>query len=420
MRTVITAPTARRTRCIGLAAAALVVAMLTNPGWLFADVDLTGAWNYDEDAGGFFGDQKLQLTQTGTVLTMRFERSGTYTATIDPATGVFGFSSGLDDEECGGGGLGGTASPDGNSIVGSAGGEVMSAPPFSGCILVTWTFTATRAPCGNGVLDPGETCDTGDPSFPFDCCSPTCQLLVAGRSCRPAAGPCDAEDVCDGVSGICTNTVAPAGTTCRASTGSCDAAEVCTGLGAACPPDDDDVCEGCSEVLAKPKLALASYDGVTGNDKLALGAELALSSAGAAFLDPAVNGVAIVIGTTGGDGSVSMTLPPGLYDAATGRGWKPAKSGRAWAFFSTDPLLAITKATVKLVVGKSGPRAVVKAIGKRRSFAEVVPAQPLAMRVILDSPAPGASSCGEAGFSAAGGPAPSCKVKAKGTALACH
>jgi len=123
--------------------------------------------------------------------------------------------------------------------------------------------------CGNGFVEPGETCDGGD-AADWGCCSSSCMLLSAGVVCRPgvgscdeaetcdgvasscpsddrdalagtvcraAVGPCDVEEVCDGILGTCpSDAVAPAGTVCREAAGSCDVSEVCDG-GTACPVD---------------------------------------------------------------------------------------------------------------------------------------------------------------------------------------
>ncbi|EYF00960.1 hypothetical protein [Chondromyces apiculatus] len=65
-----------------------------------------------------------------------------------------------------------------------------------------------------------------------------CTIRAAGEVCRPGAGACDAEEVCDGVVGTCPgDALAPAGTSCRASVGGCDAEETCDGATVDCPED---------------------------------------------------------------------------------------------------------------------------------------------------------------------------------------
>ena len=59
----------------------------------------------------------------------------------------------------------------------------------------TTTSTTIASVCGNGIIEPGEECDSGS------CCSSTCQIELDGT-------PCDDGDICtDGdecISGTCT------------------------------------------------------------------------------------------------------------------------------------------------------------------------------------------------------------------------
>ena len=65
-------------------------------------------------------------------------------------------------------------------------------------------------------------------------------VLVAARGtvCRPAAGPCDVAETCDGTSTVCPpDTIADDHTICRPSSGPCDIEQRCTGASKACPAD---------------------------------------------------------------------------------------------------------------------------------------------------------------------------------------
>src|SRR5262249_60197023 len=95
---------------------------------------------------------------------------------------------------------------------------------------------AAMAVCGDGILDAGETCDDGN-TLPNDCCSPTCQIEPASTICRPATGPCDVQETCNGSATCPADVLRLAGTMCRAGAGVCDGAEVCNGSSGACPPD---------------------------------------------------------------------------------------------------------------------------------------------------------------------------------------
>jgi fibronectin type 3 domain-containing protein len=62
--------------------------------------------------------------------------------------------------------------------------------------------------------------------------------VPSGTVCRKALGPCDVDEVCDGVSAACPpDQYAPATTICREVAGLCDIAESCTGTSPDCPVD---------------------------------------------------------------------------------------------------------------------------------------------------------------------------------------
>ena len=90
--------------------------------------------------------------------------------------------------------------------------------------------------CGNGILDPGETCDDGN-RLTGDCCV-ACALGPLGSVCRPAVGMCDIAELCDGVTPSCpANVLLPAMTVCRASVSECDVEELCSGVSGVCAAD---------------------------------------------------------------------------------------------------------------------------------------------------------------------------------------
>jgi fibronectin type 3 domain-containing protein len=69
-------------------------------------------------------------------------------------------------------------------------------------------------------------------------CSAAGTPKPAGTVCRAAAGPCDLDEVCDGVTLECpTDRRAAAATPCRPTAGDCDISETCDGTNAACPLD---------------------------------------------------------------------------------------------------------------------------------------------------------------------------------------
>jgi fibronectin type 3 domain-containing protein len=88
------------------------------------------------------------------------------------------------------------------------------------------------------VLIPADLRDANRADVPAGACVVGAQLRPAGYPCRAAAGPCDVEESCDGVSADCpTDKLAVAGISCRAAAGDCDIAETCTGTSVDCPAD---------------------------------------------------------------------------------------------------------------------------------------------------------------------------------------
>jgi hypothetical protein len=107
---------------------------------------------------------------------------------------------------------------------------------------------ATPGPgvCNNGVVDGDELCDPGADA----CCNDTCDgRLAAGTECRPAAGPCDVAEICNGRDACPADALASAGTECGAAASMCNVAETCDGASAACPDDvtapDGMACDDC-------------------------------------------------------------------------------------------------------------------------------------------------------------------------------
>jgi len=107
---------------------------------------------------------------------------------------------------------------------------------YQQCIGGAWTA------CMGGVGPVPEACsgldEDCDGAVDEGVCAGVCMGQPAGTICRPAAGPCDVPDLCDGVSPDCAfQSYRPPGTLCRVSIGVCDIEDYCTGTGPDCPPD---------------------------------------------------------------------------------------------------------------------------------------------------------------------------------------
>ncbi|ORZ38199.1 hypothetical protein BCR44DRAFT_132405, partial [Catenaria anguillulae PL171] len=85
--------------------------------------------------------------------------------------------------------------------------------------------------CGNGIVDPGEQCDSGNTFSGSSCCTGSCQLR-ANAQCDTSNGKC-----CD----TSTCRFRPLGHECRAAgqgsprDSACDLADTCSGTSARCP-----------------------------------------------------------------------------------------------------------------------------------------------------------------------------------------
>ncbi len=81
-----------------------------------------------------------------------------------------------------------------------------------------------------GVCDADELCDNAG-NCPAD-------TKLNGVECRAATAPCDAPEFCNGISNNCPNNGnRPMGFECRPVAGGCDIAEVCDGSSTGCPAD---------------------------------------------------------------------------------------------------------------------------------------------------------------------------------------
>ncbi len=247
-------PNARRGCCWG---GVCLAVLLLSPSASPAAVDVTGAWRLTLQLVPL--TVSMVMTQSGTALTATIGigiGSSAATGTIDPEAGVFTLAGayvvqpGIPE-----------APPELTchyviSATVSADGQTFAGTHDDDCGLHTGVG-GVRETCGNGVLDPGETCDAALP-----CCTATCQLAPAGTACPDDGDPCT-DEACD-ASGICQHTpnTAPCSPTgCTADTcadGICvPGAPLPAGTGC---PDDGNPCttDTCDAVGGCQHTALAA------------------------------------------------------------------------------------------------------------------------------------------------------------------
>ena len=96
--------------------------------------------------------------------------------------------------------------------------------------------------CGNGVMDPGESCDDSN-LINGDCCSNLCQLESATQLCRPSTRTCDAPEFCDGLSPTCPSDQNAADGTACSDRNVCTQGDSC--LAGVCEPGGCDEGKSC-------------------------------------------------------------------------------------------------------------------------------------------------------------------------------
>jgi hypothetical protein len=128
------------------------------------------------------------------------------------------------------------------------------------CPVVAVAAQGTVCRPASGPCDVAETCDGRTTECPPDA------IFDDHTVCRSGSGPCDIEERCTGASKTCpADRAMPSGAVCRTSVGGCDPAETCNGTdkgcpanvfasagtvcrAALCPCDTDKRCEGASGV----------------------------------------------------------------------------------------------------------------------------------------------------------------------------
>ncbi|MBY0279103.1 hypothetical protein K2Z84_27535 [Candidatus Binatia bacterium] len=250
--------------------------------------------------------------------------------------------------------------------------------------------------CGDGFLDAGEACDGGaGPS----CCSSSCTIAPAGETCRAAADACDVAETCDGIVGECpADDVLPDGD----DDGVCDAQDVCPldpdplqqdgdgdGLGDACDP-----CTG-GAPLERPTLRFGGLATPDADDTVKILGSVTLP--GPTTLSPQTTGARVLVHAADGSLLFDAMLPPGVFDAATGTGWKVAPSGKVRKFQSRTAIGGLVRRLRILRAVKPG-RYNLKIVGSSLDLAALPLSGALRVTVVLDPPGAAAGRCAELTF----------------------
>ncbi len=282
----------------------------------------------------------------------------------------------------------------------------------------SWAATYAGGACGNGVREAGETCDDGNLQD-GDCCTAACTLTPAGTACRAAAGPCDVAETCDGVVATCpADAYAPPTQECRPAADACDPAERCTGMTASCPadvtagdPDGDGLCTAVDPCTGgvpfrTTRLGLRGLGTRPGNDRLRLWGSATLPPEAAAFVDPSVHGMRLVLHDDVGATVLDATLP-------AGSAWKTVGAGN-WRYQPGDSKPGgIARATLRL--SRNSGRLTVRVTGRRSTYPLDPPRTPGNLTVVLDPPAAATGLCIERTSWPTG-----CLAGSRGAAITCR
>jgi hypothetical protein len=222
--------------------------------------------------------------------------------------------------------------------------------------------------CGDGDADPGEVC--GDPGLPA--CADPCTTCI-GCTCAPATPVCGDALVC--------------GSEQCEGNGDCTGGDVCDGCTCVAPP----ICES-GIVLERAKLKARAT-----TFRLKLSAEAVLPKPWLA-VDPAVNGIRVVVDSPSGAASIDATLPGGAL-------WTTNAAGTSWRYVDPDGAVAgITKAVVKDRSSVEDGRIRVMVKGVAASTVALPDASDVRTTLVLGN----AGECAALDWNGPAGPAPAC------------
>jgi cysteine-rich repeat protein len=109
-------------------------------------------------------------------------------------------------------------------------------------MILKFDSLALAGTCGDGVVDPGETCDDGN-EISGDCCSKTCEAEPGGGACDDG-NACSQIDSCDGTGGCVGASPLVCDDTNGCTDDGCDSIAGCQFVDNSAPCDDSLFCNG--------------------------------------------------------------------------------------------------------------------------------------------------------------------------------
>jgi photosystem II stability/assembly factor-like uncharacterized protein len=239
--------------------------------------------------------------------------------------------------------------------------------------------------CGDGIVDPGEECDDATGGTTDDECRPDCRC-TGGDADGDSA--CDVEDNCPGVSNA----------------GQHDSDSDAVG----------DACDQCSSAerprIQGAKLVVAGLQSPTGDRTVRLKGKIYLSAL-QAFIDPANDGMRLLLVDAAGEVVLSLNAPPGLD-------WQRHRKRAVWKYRATLGDGARLRFVVT-IRGSGRQRISFKALADGLTFPESEVRTVVGAAAVFGKERGAAQKCGEIEFGTAL-QAPGCSLGRNGRKFRCR
>jgi len=172
-----------------------------------------------------------------------------------------------------------------------------------------------------------------------------------------------------------------------------------------------------SASVTRPSLTVRSVAGLPEHDSLAFSGQLTVSQPFDPTLDPASNGIGLLVNGADATQLLNVVIPGGAYDRATRIGWKTARGGGRWRYVNGSAAAPGGIARVTIAdLSQRQPGLLQFSVQGRAGTYPMEPATlPLAATVVLDPPTAETGQCGAASFADS---APHCRVY--GAAVRCR